>query len=108
MKVVKSRSLICLGVCIVLSSCGGYTTGTVQKAGRAYLKFVGNTNSTYAMIDDGDLFPILVPDDPGASTDYLFEVVPGTRRVRVVRDDRVVVDRKVFVDNHVTMEIIIP
>jgi len=104
MKYILSIGMLC-GLAI---GCGGYATRTIQKADRAYIQFVGNTDGASVIIDDGELFPINIETGSQESINRVFEVRPGKRRIRVVRDNRVVVDRQVFVDNNITMEIDIP
>ena len=98
---------ICV-MAVILVGCGGYSTGTLQKSEWAYIQFVGNTDGVSVIIDDGEMFPINIEKGSRELVNRVFEVKPGKRRIRAVRDGRVVVDRIVFVDNNITMEINIP
>ncbi len=85
---------------VLLSSCGGYTE-TVQKAGKGYLKFVGNTEELMITIDDGSPFAF----DPEIE---LYQVGPGKHSVKVTRENQVVVNRTIIVDSEITTEITVP
>ncbi|HTY57446.1 MAG TPA: hypothetical protein VMF59_01460 [Bacteroidota bacterium] len=95
------RTIPLLVLALALCSCGGYTSGTVQKAEKGFLKFVGNTTGVMISVDDGTLFP------PDPLTDR-YEVQPGRHTVKVYRNSQIVVDRTVIIDNHTTFEIEIP
>ena len=103
------RSTIALGLlCSLAIGCGGFATRTVQTADRAYIQFVGSTSGASVMIDDGEMFPINIEEGSQKAIIRLFEVRPGKHRIRVVRDQKVVVDRQIFIDKNVTIEIDIP
>ena len=88
-------------LCITLGSCGGYTTGTIQKSEKGFLKFTGNTTGVMISVDDGTQFPY----NPKVE---LYEVKPGKHAVKVYRNNEVVVDRTVIVDNQITFEVDVP
>jgi len=86
---------------MALISCGGYTSGTIQKTEKGFLKFVGNKEATMISVDNGDRFPYDMKID-------LYEVRPGRHTIRVYRDNQIVVDRIVIVDNQTIFEIEVP
>jgi len=85
-----------------LISCGGgYTTGVIQKSEKGFLKFVGNKEAIMISVDNGTQFPYDKKID-------LYEVKPGKHAVKVYRNNQIVVDRTVIVDNQTTFEIEVP
>jgi hypothetical protein len=87
-------------VSILLMSCGGYTE-TIQKAEKSYLKFVGNTTAIMITIDDGAPFAY----NPEIE---LYQVKPGKRQVKIVRNNQIIVNRTITLDNQTTFEIPVP
>ncbi|MDD8018709.1 MAG: hypothetical protein PHP42_10085 [Bacteroidota bacterium] len=79
-------------------SCGGYNEGVIQKSERGQLKFVGNVLQASVSIDDGESFVL-------DKADVVYQIKPGTHVVKVYKNNQLVVNRNVFVDNGVTMEI---
>ena len=102
-------TLFILGIFSFNGCVQGVKTGVVQKADYAYLKFTGNLDSASVIIDDGkysfDLFTYY--NDPTKKRS-LYKISKGKHRIQVYKNDILVVDRTIFVDNHVTMEIDIP
>ncbi len=86
---------------IALMSCGGYTTGTIQKAEKSFLKFTGRMQGTTISVDDGAQFAF----DPKIE---LYEVKPGKHGIKIFRNNQIIVDRVVIVDNQTTFEIEAP
>jgi hypothetical protein len=95
-----NRALALLLFSLMLASCGGYTE-TIQKAEKGYLKFVGNTAETTITIDDGSAFSY----NPEIE---LYQVRPGRHIVKVFRNNQVIVNRIIIVENEITTEIIVP
>ncbi len=83
------------------TACGGYSSGTIQKSEKGFLKFTGNNESITISIDNGTQFPYDVKID-------LYEVNPGRHTVKVYRNNQIVVDRIIIVDNQTTFEIDVP
>ncbi len=88
-------------ISMVLVSCGGYTTGTVQTVEKGFLKFVGNPEGVMISVDNGTPFEY----NPDVE---LYSLAPGNHAVKVTRENQVVVDRTIFLDNRATMEIEVP
>ncbi len=86
---------------VTLISCGGYTSGTIQKSEKGFLKFTGKTEAIMISVDAGTRFAYDVKID-------LYEVKPGRHTVTVYRNNQIVVDRIVIVDNQTTFEIEVP
>ena len=82
-------------------SCGGYTTGTIQKTEKGFLEFVGNPQGVMITIDEGTPFAY----NPEIQ---LYSLAPGKHSVKVSRNNLLLVDRAIFLDNQVTMEIDVP
>ncbi|MDP1675413.1 MAG: hypothetical protein Q8L88_01010 [Bacteroidota bacterium] len=82
----------------VMLSCGGYNEGVIQKTEKGQLKFVGNVLQATVSIDDGETFVI-------DKVDIVYQIKPGTHSIKVYKNNALVVNRNVFVDNGVTMEI---
>ena len=93
--------IVVLVFSMTLISCGGYTTGTIQKSEKGFLKFTGNREAIMISVDDGTRFPYDIKTD-------LYEVKPGRHTIKVYRNNQIVVDRIVIVDNQTTFEIEVP
>jgi hypothetical protein len=83
------------------TACGGYNEGIVQKSEKGYLKFTGNISQIVLKIDENIPFSYDIKNP-------LYQVKPGKHVIQVIRNDEVIVNRTVFVDNQVTMEIEVP
>jgi hypothetical protein len=88
-------------VSLFIISCGGYNTGIVQKTEKGFFKFVGNINSVTVAIDDGEGLSL----DPKTE---VYQVKPGKHSIKIYRNNQLILDRVVIVDNQSTMEIQIP
>jgi hypothetical protein len=88
-------------IVLAFASCGGYTTGTIQKSEKGFLKFEGNKEAVMISVDDGTRFPYDIKTD-------LYEVKPGKHTIKVYRGDKIVVDRIIIVDNQTIFEIEVP
>ena len=82
-------------------SCGGYNEGVVQKAEKGFLKFVGDIKTVTVAIDEGEGFSLDQKIE-------VYQVKPGKHSIKVYRDNQLIVNRVVLVDNQTTMEIQIP
>lgn len=82
------------------SGCG-YNESISQKADKGFLKFVGNTEQVQVVIDEGEPFV------PEKNID-LYQLSPGRHNVKVMRNNAVVVNRVIILDNKTTMEINVP
>jgi hypothetical protein len=84
-----------------MMSCGGYNEGVLQKAEKGQLKFVGNILQTTISIDDGKPFAI-------DKKDVVYSIKPGIHSIKAYKNNQIVLEREVFIDNGITMEIEIP
>lgn len=88
----------------VLFSCG-YRAGVVQKTGVGYLQFSGvwDANEITVQVDDRQPFKLRTFD---AAT--LFETTPGKHSLKVFQNEKIVVDRVVFLEGQATFEVKVP
>lgn len=99
------RKLYLAVLCAMFLLSCGYQTGVIQKAEKGYIKFSGDwsTDEVAVKIDDRE------PFRPRASdTNTLFEITPGKHSIQVFRDNRLVLDRTIFLDSQATFEVKIP
>ncbi len=94
----KLAGMFLLGL-FLLTSCG-YIEGTVQKAEKSYIVFVGDLDTVSVQIDD------LKPFTPSAGTHY--QVLPGKHTVTAFRKQNVVLKRILLLENNVTTELSVP
>jgi outer membrane usher protein FimD/PapC len=90
-----------LMLAFLLVSCGGYNETITQKADKSFLKFVGATTEVTVTIDGTNTFTL----DPKIE---VYQITPGKHRVTIYRNNQLVVDRNLIVDNQATMEVQIP
>lgn len=90
-----------LMLAFLLASCGGYNETITQKADKSYLKFVGVTTEATVTIDGGEAFKL----NPKIE---VYQLTPGKHRVTIYRNNQLVVDRNIILDNQATMEVQIP
>lgn len=97
------KSIFCLiFLSFFMASCGGgYHDGILQKAEKSYLKFTGEIRTATISIDDGEEFY----PDPMVE---LLEVKPGKHTIKAFRNNQLILNRVVILDNKTTMEIQIP
>jgi len=87
-----------------LFSCG-YQTGVIQKAEKGYIQFSGSRelDEVTVKIDDRE------PFKPNPSdTNALFEITPGKHSIQIFRNNKVIVDRMIFIDSQATYEVKVP
>lgn len=84
---------------IMFSGCA-YNEGIVQKDNIAYLKLTGNIANISLQIDNNEITPLVELDE-----DTIFEIKPGVHIVKVLRDNKIIVNRELFFDNNVTKEV---
>lgn len=82
-------------------SCGGYNTGILLKDHKGFLKFTGDINNISISINDRKPFK-LEPDVD------LYELNPGTYNVKVIRNENIVVNRTIILDEQITIEVEVP
>ncbi len=79
-----------------------YNTGTVQRAEKSYLQFLGKTDGVSVVIDETISFGL------SDEKDSLYQLNHGKHTIRVYRNNKLIIDRVIFLEDHGTMEIIIP
>ena len=79
-----------------------YNTGTVQRAEKSYLQFLGNTEGISVVIDENDAFSLTI------AKDTLYQLNHGKHTLKIYRNNNLIIDRIIFLEDHGTMEIIIP
>jgi len=89
-----------LAACMVVS-CGGYNTTTTQKSEKGFLKFNGDIEHVRIFIDGVEL-------SKSENKDAVYQVKPGNHEVKILRNEQLLADRTLFVDDQVTMEVDIP
>lgn len=95
------KILLAVLTTLVFVSCGGYNTATIQKSEKGFFKFTGKMEQVRIMIDDSEL-------SRSENKDAVYQVRPGKHEVKVFRNEQLVVDRILFVDDQATMEVEIP
>jgi len=99
------RSLFAATVCLLFFACaGGYVEGVSQKAEKGFLKFTGDTQSVTVVVDGKE--PFLLEQDE--DKEVVYEVKPGNHQVQAYRNNQLIMDRMVYVDNQATMEVNLP
>jgi hypothetical protein len=93
--------LIIFLLSIFFAACGGYNEGVVQKSEKGFLKFTGNISQIVIKIDDAAPFNY-------DKNNPVYQIKPGKHTVLVIRNDEIIVNRTVLVDNQTTMEIEVP
>jgi hypothetical protein len=86
---------------IFISACGGYRSEVKQGTESSFIKFKTEIKDFSFTVDEGDL----IFNNPDVEQ---YEIKPGTHIVKVYRGDRLVVNRKVFIDNQTVFEIEVP
>jgi hypothetical protein len=85
-------------IMVLIVGCGGYNTGINHKAEKGFIKFSGNTLDIKVSIDSGPQFTIDVEVDQ-------YELMPGKHSVQVFRNNQLIVDRIIIIDNQTTFEL---
>jgi len=94
------RTLIILFCGMLLLSACGYIEGTVQKAEKSYIVFLGDLEQVTVQIDDSESFT------PSAGKQY--QISPGKHTVAAFKKENLVLKRIILLENQVTTEISIP
>lgn len=86
----------------ILTGCG-YKEGVKNEAQKAYLYFTGNTQNVEIKVDDNSfmLTKQMRPDD-------LFQITPGKHTVIAIRDNQVILQKDIYVNNGISKEIQLP
>jgi hypothetical protein len=91
--------------CVMFLFSCGYQTGVIQKAEKGYVQFSGSWewDEVTVKIDDREPFKPKPSD-----TNTLFEITPGKHSIKIFRNNNIVVDRVIFLENQATFEVKIP
>lgn len=84
---------------IILFSCA-YNQGVIQKDDVSYLKLTGNLNNITLQIDDGEIIKLKDFNDK-----TVYEIKPGVHIITIRRDNKVIVERKLYFNNQTTREV---
>jgi hypothetical protein len=93
--------LILLVSVILLSSCGGYNSGVLEKESAGYIKFLGNVTNASVEIDQSPQFNINPETD-------LYKISSGKHVVKVYKNNKLVVERIVIIQSQNTFEVEVP
>ena len=89
-------------VSIMISGCvQGVKTEVIQKEEFSYLKFTGDTELISVIIDDGTYNFNLTKNNK----ESLYKIDTGKHRIKIYKNQNLIVDRVIFLENHVTTEI---
>src|ERR1035437_4491164 len=86
---------------LLASYCGGYKSEVNQNSEKGFLKFKSSVPAFSFVIDER----VQMNNDPKIDQ---YEIKPGKHNVKVYRDDKLIVNRIIFVDNQTTFEIEVP
>lgn len=84
---------------LVLSACG-YREGIIQSDSKSYLVFTGNIQDTTVSIDNVDPFPL---EDNADKVHY--QVSHGKHLITIKRDNKLIINREIFLGKGMTKEI---
>lgn len=114
------KDIMKTGSCLLLllffiTGCG-YHEGIVQTDQKSYVWFKGNTGNAVAFIDENEPFKLeknyYVNEATGETVENtslpLYQVSPGKHKIIVKRNDAVIVERIVLINNGTTKEILVP
>lgn len=79
-----------------------FNTGSVQRAEKSYLQFIGNSEGVRILIDENNTFEL------AENKDMLYQLSHGKHTLKIYRNNNLIIDRIIFLEDHGTMEIIIP
>lgn len=99
---MKYKSIMFLGLIILLIGGCTYNSGVIQKDNVAYLKIAGNLNGISLQVDDGNINQLI-----DASEDTVYEISPGVHIITIRRNSEIVVKRKLYFDNQITKEVMV-
>ena len=102
-KEIGMRFITLFLVVSFLISCAAHQEGIIQQADRSYIMFTGNLKEVTVQIDDENPFQL-----EGEKKKTLYQVRPGKHTVKAFRRSELIVKRLLFLDNQMTMEVLIP
>ena len=82
-----------------------YNTGTIQRAEKSYLQFIGDINTQEISIIIDNKNPFILEQ---SNKKTLYQLSPGKHTIKIYKNNNLIVDRIIFVEDHSTMEILIP
>jgi len=103
MKIIYSALLI---ICIVCSCTVGIREEVIQKEDKSFLHFTGKTLGATVIIDDKD--KILLEeskDGKDFSKKTLYQVCPGKHKLKIFKDNELIIERIIYIGNSETKEI---
>ncbi|MBL7049727.1 MAG: hypothetical protein ISR96_09465 [Nitrospira sp.] len=101
---MRNITQLCLIFCCILifTACS-YKEGIVQSSSESYLHFTGNTENVLITIDMADPLPIASASESGKPIHY--QVSPGKHKIKVTRDNIIIVNREILIGEGMTKEI---
>ena len=96
------KTIISLAFFLFMGCAFTSNTGSIQRAEKSYLKFLGNHHSVSVTIDNNNSFNLSTTEDK------LYQLSPGKHTLKIYRNNNLIVTRIIFLEDHGTMEIIIP
>ena len=79
-------------------------SGTIQKAEKSYLKFIGNSDGVSVLIDDDNSFKLAGTIE---NKDMVYQLTHGKHKLKVFRNNNLISERIIFLEDNGTMEIMI-
>ena len=98
------RNIIVSFIILLFFGCA-YNTGVIQRAELSYLKFIGDYDNVTVKIDDNMPFSL---NTPNVRKGDLFQLTKGKHTIEVYRNNNLIINRIIFLEDHGTMEILIP
>jgi len=99
--VLKMKATIISIIFLLFVGCA-FNTGSVQRAEKSYLQFIGNSEGVRILIDENNTFEL------AENKDMLYQLSHGKHTLKIYRNNNLIIDRIIFLEDHGTMEIIIP
>ncbi|MBN2425032.1 MAG: hypothetical protein JXR46_12160 [Calditrichaceae bacterium] len=93
---------------LLLFTCGdyGYIQETKQIQTESFLSFKGDLEGVLVNIDgEKEFVPEANQDD--FSDKYIYKITPGTHRIKVYKNNTLIIDEKFYIGNQETKEIIV-
>ena len=94
--------IIIISISFLLFLGCAYNTGAVQRAEKSSLQFTGNSEGVSVVIDNNSSFQLSTTEGS------LYQLNHGKHTIKIYRNNKLIVDRIIFLEDHGIMEIIIP
>ena len=101
-----AKNLIICVFILLISSCG-IKSGVVSSEEIGYLSFSGDWTDSTVQIDYGPAIKIGIVESTSQPV-LRFSIKPGKHHVLVMRGERLLVEKLIFVSDRQTMELIVP